>query len=253
MVRDQMESKQDIRFFVANNLKYLFLFILLLSITSSFISHGNSSEYSIIHPGTFFVYNVTTVQNYQGVIHVIKQVMVQKILEVYNNNTMLTNVTIYNVNVSNYFPPSISLENSSAPASVFYVNPSLLGKDVTRGGEILVYKGSEDNLYVYQNISYFDGQTWILTIWFNQYGVGVKVSSIQTSLSFTGNTTYNLWLTNYNDSNLTIPFFSGYTLVKGYSANLNTLMIDNALAKKISDGIVLIGLLAIIVILIFRK
>lgn len=232
-------------------MKYLFLFFLLfLEFTSlSLLVKGETSS---LHSGVFFIYNLTTVQIYQNEIHIIKQIEVQRILSVYSNGTILVNLTIYNVNFTNYFAPIITLNNASVPADVFYVSPYLLGKNITRGGTILIYKGQENGFYVYQNISYIQGGEWILTMWLNSYGIVEKAISIQTGdVLVHSNTSYTLWLTNFNNSSVNLPTFNGYTLAKTYSiVDLKTAII---MANKIEDIVVIIGIFGILVILIFRK
>ncbi|ARM74753.1 hypothetical protein [Acidianus manzaensis] len=246
---------------IKNKISILFLLLLLFSIVSLQAASINMNEASTtnenISVGSFFLYNVTDYMVLpNGSITIFKQMDLFRILAIYSNDTIEVSETIYNVNSTNYFAPFISLSNASVPVSLYYISPSLLGKNVSRGGILLQYVG-KNGLYEYRNISGMDGISSILTMWFNNQGIGVKVNSVElgTSYQLVDNSTSILWLTNYNNSNITLPSFKGYTLAHtlAYNISANYEHSGYSLGKKIMEYITIIGIIGIIVILIFRK
>ncbi|AWR96263.1 hypothetical protein DFR86_01020 [Acidianus sulfidivorans JP7] len=208
----------------------------------------------VIKPGDFFAYNVTDeIYLPNGSVSILKQVDLFRVLSTFPNNTILTNWTIYNINSTSYFSPSVSLSNASVPLNLYYISPSLLGKQIDRGGELL-NSTFENGFYVYHGFSRVGGETVNFTMWVNQNGVAYKVQSIDLAGSeVVGNTTAVLWLTNFYNSSVHLPTFKGYTLAKTVPANLNSSVGNELLGHKLMEYIAIFGIIGIIVILIFRK
>lgn len=229
----------------------IFLFFLLLFpalISPSLVGSMNTN----LHSGMFFAYNVTTFIYEQNITKIVKQVFLFRVINVYPNNTLLLNFTVYNINFTSYFAPQIILQNASVPVTMFYISPSLLGNSViNRSGELLVFKGEENGYYVYQNISYIGRGQWILTIWFNKDGIGERIESVQTGDVYPhSKTVYVLWLTNFYNQSIPLPYFKGYTLANAVKVNITS---NINIVKIIQDTIIIVGIIAMIAILIFRK
>jgi len=73
-----------------------------------------------------------------GTITTINQIILQRITEVYLDNTIEINETISDVNQRYYIPPSKLINNATIPQDLYYIPPSMLGKNVTIG-EVELY------------------------------------------------------------------------------------------------------------------
>ena len=238
-------------------MKVFFFFILLILAvllfyftTPSFASTNNQYE---LKQGIFFVYNSTTLVFNAKNITVIKDIIFQKVVEIFPNGSFLGEEIIYNVNNKNYLPPSSFIDNLSSPANLYYVSPSLLGEKTLIKGEghftLISHYGS---VYVYSTSATFEGVTINFTIWFNDSGVALKFITLQYGVNgLVSNTTSVLWLTNFINPNVKPPSFAGYTEGRVITVGALTELLPQP--QRISKYIILAGVVAIIAILLFRK
>jgi len=235
--------------------KVFFFFILLILAvllfyftTPSFASTNNQYE---LKQGIFFVYNSTTLVFNAKNITVIKDIIFQKVVEIFPNGSFLGEEIIYNVNNKNYLPPSSFINNLSSPANLYYVSPSLLGeKTLIKGKDYFTLISHYGSVYVYSTSATFEGVTINFTIWFNDSGVALKFITLQYGVNgLVSNTTSVLWLTNFINPNVKPPSFAGYTEGRVITVGVLT----EPLPQRISKYIILAGVVAIIAILLFRK
>lgn len=230
-------------------MKYLLIFLLLFfpSLTI-FISHA------YISPNTFFAYNQTVIMTLpNGTITTIHEVILQRVIAVYSNHTIAVNWTIYNTDQKYYLPPSVSLSNATFPTDLYYIPPSLLGKNVSRAGSELCFVNYSNGLYEYESKSNIQGVLIEFFMWVNSSGIAVKVQTLQigTSLQLLSNATAILWRTNYFNPSTPLPTFPGYTEAHVVTFNVNQQIV--IVAQKTMEYILITGLLVIILILLFRK
>ena len=233
-------------------MKTLLLLSLLLFPLTILLLHTSAASFT---PDTFFVYNQTvkmTLPN--GTTTTINQIILQRITEFYPNNTIEINETIYDVNQHCYLPPSIMIDNSTFPKDLYYIPPSMLGKNVTRGEGELYFVNYSNELYEYESKSNIQGVVIEFFMWVNSSGIAVKVQTLQigASLQLVSNATAILWKTNYFDPSVTLPTFSGYTEAHVVSASLDA-EYYYYVPGKIFEYIIFGGVVAIILILLFRK
>jgi hypothetical protein len=235
--------------------KFFFYFILLILavllfyfITPSSASTNNQYE---LKQGTFFVYNSTTLDFNAKNVTVIKDIIFQKVVEIFPNGSFLGEEIIYNVNNKNYLPPSSFINNLSSPANLYYVPPSLLGeKTLIKGKDNFTLISHYGSVYVYSTSATFESVTINFTIWFNDSGVALKFITLQYGVNgLVSNTTSVLWLTNFINPNVKPPSFAGYTEGRVIGVDVLT----EPLPQRISKYIILAGVVAIIAILLFRK
>ena len=206
-------------------------------------------------PNTFFVYNQTVKMVLpNGTIATINEVILQRITEVFPNGSIIINETIYDVNQHYYIPPVIVIDNSTFPQHLYYIPPSLLGKNVTRGRGELYFINYSNGLYEYESKTSIQGVFIEFIMWVNSSGVAVKVQTLQigASLQLVSNATAILWKTNYFNPSVPLPIFSGYTKANVVTAHLNG-GYYYYFPEKMFKYILIIGILAIILILLFRK
>jgi len=230
--------------FIVLSLLLFPLFILVI--------HTSATSFT---PNTFFVYNQTVKMVLpNGTTTTINQIILQRIIEVYPNNTIKINETIYDVNQHYYLPPSIITNNATFPQDLYYIPPSMLGNNVTRGGGELYFVNYSDGLYEYESKTNIQGVTIEFFMWVNSSGIAVKVQTLQIggNLQLVSNATAILWKTNYFNPSVPLPTFSGYTEARVATASLNT-EYSYYLSQKIFEYIILAGVVGIIVILLFRK
>lgn len=184
-------------------------------------------------------------------ITVIKDIIFQKVVEIFPNGSFLGEEIIYNVNNKNYLPPSSFINNLSSPANLYYVSPSLLGeKTLIKGEDYFTLISHYGSVYVYSTSATFAGVTINFTIWFNYSGVALKFITLQYGVNgLVSNTTSVLWLTNFINPNVKPPSFAGYTEGRVITVGVLT----EPLPQRISKYIILAGVVAIITILLFRK
>ncbi|MBB5253640.1 hypothetical protein [Sulfurisphaera ohwakuensis] len=231
-------------------MKSFLLFLLLAFPIFVGLLHASVSFTS----NTFFAYNQTVIMTLpNGSITTIHEVLLQRIVGVYPNNTIAVNLTVYNVGQKYYLPSVISLSNSSFPTNLYYIPPPLLGKNVTRGSSEMCFVNYSNGLYVYESKSNIQGVIIEFFMWVNSSGIAVKVQTLQigANLQLVSNATAVLWKSNYFDPSTHLPTFPGYTEAHVVSANLNkTLLI---ISHKLLEYILIAGVLGIIIILLFRK
>ncbi|BFH73164.1 hypothetical protein SJAV_11080 [Sulfurisphaera javensis] len=230
--------------------RLVFLFILLLPFLSvTLITH---SEFSV---GTFFAYNQTVIMLLpNGTTTTLHEVILQKVDKIFSNGTMEINVTVYNVAEKYYLPPTISLNNISFPINFYYIPPSLLGEQcIHRGGAPLRFINYSNGIYLYNDNYTLEGVKIVFNMWVNKDGIAVKVQTLQIGVNkvLVSNATAILWKTNYYNTSVTPPTFKGYTEAKVVTMNINDLPIVTA--EKLMKYIIITGVLAIVLILLFRK
>ena len=233
-------------------MKAVVLFLILLFPLIILAIHSSAASFA---PNTFFVYNQTVKMVLpNGTIATINEIILQRITEVFPNNTIEINETIYDVNQHYYLPPSILIDNATFPQDLYYIPPSLLGKNVTRGEGKLYFVNYSNGLYLYESKTNIQGVIIEFFMWVNSSGIAVKVQTLQigANLQLVSNATAILWKTNYFDPSVPLPTFSGYTEAHVITANLNK-EYSYYLPEKLFEYIILAGVLAIILILLFRK
>ncbi|AOL16919.1 hypothetical protein BFU36_09600 [Sulfolobus sp. A20] len=209
---------------------------------------------SPLSPGDFLLYNETVRSVLpNGSISIIKFILSQQIVSVYSNGTALVNFTIYVLNGSYYYAPSLSVQNSSIPATFFYISPNLLGHNVTRANSPFYFNGTYNDLYEYYSVSYVQGVELLFKMWFNNYGIAVKAESLQISPSniVVSNATYLLWLTNVVNHSVARPYLSGFSLAQStlkYSF-LNSVI---RVVPKIFEILVVVVFVLLIILLLIR-
>ena len=228
------------------------LLLLLLSPLAILVIHASASSFT---PNTFFAYNQTVKMVLpNGTIATINEVILQRIIEVFPNDSIAINETIYDVNQHYYLPPSILINNATFPQDLYYIPPSLLGKNVTRGDGELYFINYSNGLYEYESKTTIQGVVIEFFMWVNSSGIAIKVQTLQigANLQLVSNATAILWKTNYFNPSVPLPIFSGYT-----EANVVTVHLNNGyyyyLPEKMFKYILVVGILAIILILLFRK
>ena len=232
---------------------FLLLFVLsFYALTLSSLSFASTSSQYTLRPGLFFVYNLTTVVFNTKNITVIKDMIFQKVIKIFPNGTFLGEEIIYNVNNKDYSPPSFFVNNLSSPADLYYVSPSLLGeRTLVKGGDYFTLISHYGSIYVYSTSATFEGVTLNFTIWFNDTGVALKFVTLQYGVNgLVSNSTSVLWLTNFINPNVKPPSFAGYT--EGYVITAGLLPTE-PLPQRIYKYIIFAGVIAILVILLFRK
>jgi len=233
-------------------MKILVVSFLLLFPLIVLVIHSSATSFA---PNIFFVYNQTVKMVLpNGTVTTINQIILQRIIAVFPNNTIEINETIYDVNQHYYLPPSIIRDNVTFPQHLYYIPPSLLGKNVTRGGGELYFVNYSNGLYLYESKTNIQGVTIEFFMWVNSSGIAVKVQTLQigANLQLVSNATTILWKTNYFDPSVPLPTFSGFTEANVVTANLNK-GYSYYLPQKIFEYIILAGIVAIILILLFRK
>jgi hypothetical protein len=137
---------------------------------------------------------------------------------------------------------------------MFYICPSLLGKNITCNGEtILVYNGTKNGLYTYYHCSYFLGAKNIFILYFNSSGIALYGIDKQCQDGLIQSITYyKLWRTNLIN-NESLPTFPGYTLAHTLTYNFSSAVQKQQKFHEIILAIFLIGILGIIGVLLFRK
>ena len=233
-------------------MKVLIILSLLLFPLVILVLHASATSFT---PNTFFVYNQTVKMVLpNGTTTIMNEMILQRIIEVYPNNTIEINETIYNVNQHYYLPPSILIDNATFPQDLYYIPPSMLGKNITRGGGELYFINYSNGLYEYESKTNIQGVAIEFFMWVNSSGIAVKVQTLQisASLQLVSNATAILWKTNYFDSSVILPTFSNYSKANVITANLNEVY-SYYLSEKIFEYTILVGVMAIIIILLFRK
>ncbi|QIW22986.1 hypothetical protein EWF20_01625 [Sulfolobus sp. S-194] len=231
-------------------MKSLLLFLLLTFPLFAGLLHASVS----FAPNIFFAYNQTVIMTLpNGSTTTIHEVLLQRIVGVYPNNTIAVNLTIYNVDEKYYLPPVVSLSNLSFPTNLYYIPPHLLGKNVTRGSSEICFVNYSNGLYVYESKSNIQDVVIEFFMWVNSSGVAVKVQTLQigATLQLVSNATAVLWKSNYFDPATPLPKFPGYTEAHVVSANLNKTVL--VVSHKLLEYILIAGVLGIIIILLFRK
>ncbi len=232
----------------------VFLLLIFFIFLSAVHINSTPSLTSPLSPGDYLLYN-ETVRSFlpNGSIYIIKFILSQQIVSVYSNGTALVNFTIYVLNGSYYYAPSLSVQNSSIPATFFYISPNLLGYTVTRANSPFYFNGTYNGLYEYYSISQVQGVELLFKMWFNNYGIAVKAESLQISPSNTvvSNATYVLWLTNMINHNITRPYLSGFTLAQNtLKYSFPNLVIR--VIPKIFEILVVVVFILLIVLLLIR-
>ncbi|EZQ11430.1 hypothetical protein CM19_01250 [Candidatus Acidianus copahuensis] len=229
---------------------YLITFIFLLfMLTFSAVHHLPQSYSESLRPGIFAIYNGTT--DYTNFHKEAKLIYIQIINNSYSNNTVKVENIIVNRETCEASPPTYSIMNSSVPLTFYFINPGLLGMNISADGELFSFAGKSNSLYMYKTRSQVQSGVYIVGIYFfNQYGIAEKVYFLQYGADnvLASNTTWTLWKTNliYNEAfpNLHITFGKP---VKFSPDSFQTTK------KLIMEDILAVGLLCIILILIFRK
>jgi len=233
-------------------MKVLIVLSLLLFPLIILVLHTSATSFT---SNTFFVYNQTVKMVLPNdTTTTINEIILQRITDVFSNGSIKINVTIYNIDERYYLPPSIIIDNATFPQNLYYIPPSLLGKNVTRGGGELYFVNYSNGLYEYESKTNIQGVVIEFFMWVNSSGIAVKLQTLQigANLKLVSNATAVLWKTNYFDPSVPLPTFSGYTEAHVVTANLNIKYVYYQ-PKKIFEYIILAGVLAIIVILLFRK
>ena len=233
-------------------MKVIILFLLLFFTLTVLAIHASASPFS---PNTFFVYNQTTKMVLpNGTVATVNEIILQRVLSTFPNNSIEINETIYDVNLHSYFPSTILIDNATFPKDLYYIPPSMLGKNVTRGGGELCFINYSNGLYEYESKTNIQGITIEFFMWVNSSGVAVKVQTLQISagLQLVSNATAVLWKTNYFDPSVPLPTFSGYTKASVTTFNLNT-SFKYYVPEKLFEYIILVGVFIIVVILLLRK
>ncbi|TRM81268.1 hypothetical protein DJ522_07970, partial [Sulfolobus sp. F3] len=154
---------------------------------------------------------------------------------------------------SNICSTSLSVQNSSIPATFFYISPNLLGHNVTRANSPFYFNGTYNDLYEYYSVSYVQGVELLFKMWFNNYVIAVKAESLQISPSniVVSNATYLLWLTNVVNRSVARPYLSGFSLAQStlkYSF-LNSVI---RVVPKIFEILVVVVFVLLIILLLIR-
>ncbi|MGC9106250.1 MAG: hypothetical protein ACP5HQ_07525 [Thermoprotei archaeon] len=267
---------------MSRSISLVMLVLLAVTAFSSGITITASAPSTTLFPGAFAAYNVTNTfyalvpsPNSTGyelkpymVIHAIYGI---RVISVYPNGTALINFTNYVVDtvkynlttgkvevLKNYTYTSFrTLDNASAPGFLYYISPTLLGKQsIVRGYNvtgIVEYGGLKDGYYVYLSNQSFKqaGVRLVFVMYVNgTNGLAYKVENLQYSLLYNDslifNSTYVLWKSNIANPNESPPSLTGFT-----SVITVTVKYLKPFYRNIIFGIVGAGIVASAVILLF--
>lgn len=220
---------------------YIFFFLLITSLLVFISLTYHTHSLSV---GDFEVFNVTIINNYPQY-SIQKIILVEEIIHVYDNGSILVRQTMILPNISAYLPAGTFIQNANCSKGFFYI--ARLGYNTSS----FIYNGTKDGLYVYYNVSYVLDSKYVFILYFNASGIPVKGCSIKYCCGKVAmKAIYVLWKTNLV-SNETLPTFPGYTLAQTMTYNFFS-NIEAQSPRTILLGIIVVGLSAIILILLFR-
>lgn len=227
---------------------FYFILIFSIAIISPLLVFSTSHTPGLFK-GSFLVYNDTVFTYVNGKIIVNKIILIQKVICVFPNGSILLNNTIIAFNESSYFCPSISIQNYSHPNGMFYICPYLLGKNISCNN--LIFNGTTPSgLYIYYRCTHFFGAKNELILYFNSSGIAISGVDIQCKCGINESVAYyKLWKTNII-TNESLPSFTGFTKARVLTYNLSCDLTREF--HDISFTILSLGLSGILIILIFR-
>ncbi|AWR94239.1 hypothetical protein [Acidianus brierleyi] len=230
-------------------MRILGLFLIFMFIILFFnVFNVNSLSYSI-KPDSFLIYNETSYIYYPKYF-VQKIIIIQEIEKVFDNGSMLVNSTIIALSENTTLPSTLCIQNESSYGAFFYVNPSLLGKNISYGKGFLIFNETKNGLFQYYVTSYIEGVENDFILYFNSSGVVVKSIDYQTNGNIISKSVDILWKDNIF-SNTTLPIFhvghkKPISIKPGAGLNEN-------LGYKLIKIFAITALLLVLVILLTRK
>ncbi|ACR43333.1 hypothetical protein [Saccharolobus islandicus] len=176
--------------------------------------------------------------------------IIQVINKTFNNGTVLVGISIISWNTSMQSKFSYSLVNSTLPLPFYYVSPLLLGeKNISVSRVNLFYVNHTNSCYVYLGKSNVEGVVIETYFYFKSDGLADKIINLQIGANgkISSETTLVLWMTNFNNTHIGIPYFEGIT-----TASSEVIVSLFPQYSKIMEYIIVVGALLVMLILLFR-
>ena len=230
---------------MSRKLYVIFLFFLLTMLVQ--LNPQAITPNTYLEKGSFTVYKSTD-HIYYPYKYNLTNIYINVVEQVFQNGSILLNSTDIDCSSNQHIGLRIfTVGNASSCIGMRYISPTLLGQNISG----LTFEGIKDGYYIYASSNSIQGVNVLGIYYFMPNGVAYKIIFNQTSSGILiSSNCITLVSTNIDNLSASIPYFS-YQLKTPTNINFINSIVPPQ--ERIDEYIVGAGIIAIIVILIFRK